>query len=749
MVDTITDIYEQGDPSLLAFTSILNAQTPSDITASARGQQLADPPSGQRVRRPARRRGAAEGPRERGPGGDRRGRRAAPGSRRPPRRDAGPDPGGAGRQGERQGRRSATARTPRRWRPRPRSSTARRCAKAQAAGGQDPEADPGSHPQGPGAGPRTSRRAAAAAAAKANHGGAPIDTNGLLMRPVNGPVTSPFGYRVHPIYHYWGLHDGDDFGAPCGAPLAAVRGGKVLTEYYSSVWGNRLYLNVGLVNGKFITVIYNHLSRYTVGTGAVVKRGQTRRVRRHHRLVDRLPPALHGDGERQARRPDEVLLGGGFETRLSDGLRTTGQRMASREDGGMPKEQGRKLIASNRRARHDYHLEDTYEAGLVLVGHRGQVAAAGARVAGRRVRRHRGPRGLAARRAHPGVHPGHLDQPLRPAQAQAAAQPRRDRQDRAQGQREGLHDRADGPVLQGRPGEGRDRARQGQEDLGQAPVAGRRGRPTARRSRPSGGGSRAWIESSPTPVEETRAFWQDLGLPGLFDVHVHFLPANIQRRVWEQFDRAGPKIGREWPVRYRQLGRGSGGAAARPRRTPLLGAAVRAPARRGDVPERLGPHLRRRGARVPVVGDVLPGARGSGVRRGAGRRGRRGLQGPRSGRRVPPRRPAAGRRLGAARGQRDTGRGARRVGPGAQRVHRSRALARVLARWPRLAVVVAHLGAPEYDEFLSLAERFERVHLDTTMVFTDFFRSCRRSRRRCCRGSSTSGRRCCWAATSR
>ena len=48
-------------------------------------------------------------------------------------------------------------------------------------------------------------------------------------------------------------------------------------------------------------------------------------------------------------------------------------------------------------------------------------------------------------------------------------------------------------------------------------------------------------------------------------------------------------------------------------------------------------------------------------------------------------------------------------------------LERVLARWPRLAVVVAHLGAPEYEEFLTLAERFERVHLDTTMVFTDFF----------------------------
>jgi SsrA-binding protein len=34
----------------------------------------------------------------------------------------------------------------------------------------------------------------------------------------------------------------------------------------------------------------------------------------------------------------------------------------------MSREQGRKVVASNRRARHDYHLEDTYEAGLVLVG---------------------------------------------------------------------------------------------------------------------------------------------------------------------------------------------------------------------------------------------------------------------------------------------------------------------------------------------------------------------------------------------
>ena len=34
----------------------------------------------------------------------------------------------------------------------------------------------------------------------------------------------------------------------------------------------------------------------------------------------------------------------------------------------MAKETGRKLVAQNRRARHDFHIEDTYEAGMVLVG---------------------------------------------------------------------------------------------------------------------------------------------------------------------------------------------------------------------------------------------------------------------------------------------------------------------------------------------------------------------------------------------
>ncbi len=44
----------------------------------------------------------------------------------------------------------------------------------------------------------------------------------------------------------------------------------------------------------------------------------------------------------------------------------------------------------------------------------------------------------------------------------------------------------------------------------------------------------------------------------------------------------------------------------------------------------------------------------------------------------------------------------------------------VLARHPTLTAVVAHMGTPEYSEFLEIAERYHRVHLDTTMAFTDF-----------------------------
>ena len=112
------------------------------------------------------------------------------------------------------------------------------------------------------------------AAAARDHGGYHGNTNGLLNMPVDGPVTSPYGWRIHPIYGYWGLHDGTDFGAGCGQHLWAVAAGTVTDEYYSSIWGNRLYISLGNFNGKNVTVIYNHLSAYRARVGDRVSRGE-------------------------------------------------------------------------------------------------------------------------------------------------------------------------------------------------------------------------------------------------------------------------------------------------------------------------------------------------------------------------------------------------------------------------------------------------------------------------------------------
>ncbi len=78
-------------------------------------------------------------------------------------------------------------------------------------------------------------------------------------------------------------------------------------------------------------------------------------------------------------------------------------------------------------------------------------------------------------------------------------------------------------------------------------------------------------------------------------------------------------------------------------------------------------------------------------------------------------------------------------------------VAELLRRHPRLTAVIAHAGAPEYAEFMGLAERFESVHLDTTMVFTPFFEGMAASPAICCRGCATSDSpaRCCSAAISR
>jgi murein DD-endopeptidase MepM/ murein hydrolase activator NlpD len=92
--------------------------------------------------------------------------------------------------------------------------------------------------------------------------------------PVSAPITSPYGNRFHPVLHVWKLHDGTDFGAGCGAPIRAPHSGRVAERYYNSAYGNRLMIDHGYVNGRYVTTGYNHAIRYSVSVGQRVSKGQ-------------------------------------------------------------------------------------------------------------------------------------------------------------------------------------------------------------------------------------------------------------------------------------------------------------------------------------------------------------------------------------------------------------------------------------------------------------------------------------------
>lgn len=124
---------------------------------------------------------------------------------------------------------------------------------------------------------RLSARLRALAAKEAVKGG---DTSGgdggsTLSRPVSGPVTSPYGMRVHPITRVYKLHDGTDFGVGCGTPIKAAASGTVIERYYNGGYGNRLIVNHGRMRGVSVVTAYNHATGYIVGVGQHVSRGQT------------------------------------------------------------------------------------------------------------------------------------------------------------------------------------------------------------------------------------------------------------------------------------------------------------------------------------------------------------------------------------------------------------------------------------------------------------------------------------------
>lgn len=117
-----------------------------------------------------------------------------------------------------------------------------------------------------------------AAPDKTSSGGAPARRGGgssTLLRPVGGPVTSPYGMRVHPVTGVYKLHDGTDLGASCGTPIKAAANGTVAERYFNGAYGNRLIVNHGVIRGANVVTTYNHAASYIVSAGQRVSRGQT------------------------------------------------------------------------------------------------------------------------------------------------------------------------------------------------------------------------------------------------------------------------------------------------------------------------------------------------------------------------------------------------------------------------------------------------------------------------------------------
>ena len=229
-------------------------------------------------------------------------------------------------------------------------------------------------------------------------------------------------------------------------------------------------------------------------------------------------------------------------------------------------------------------------------------------------------------------------------------------------------------------------------------------------------------DSRPLVDGDVPGWWQQLGLPGLIDIHTHFLPERMLRRVWAHFDAAGPLVGRSWPIEYRwdQERRLAHLRQMGVRRFTALTYAHK-PGMAADLTDFALALSDREPGCVPSA-TFFPEDGVRGQVRSALERGARVFKIHAQVGGFDLRDPA----LDSAWGMLADAAVPVVVHAGSAPVSRADftgpdKLEGVLRRHPDLTIVVAHLGAPEYAEFLTLAERYPRVHLDTTMVFTDFF----------------------------
>ncbi|MCU1602544.1 MAG: amidohydrolase [Frankiales bacterium] len=216
------------------------------------------------------------------------------------------------------------------------------------------------------------------------------------------------------------------------------------------------------------------------------------------------------------------------------------------------------------------------------------------------------------------------------------------------------------------------------------------------------------------------AVWQELGLPGLVDLHVHFMPKSVMDKVWAYFDGAGPLTGVPWPIAYRTeeadrlsrlralgvLAFPSLVYAHKPGMSAWLNAWAADFASQHDDVLHTFTFFPEEGAARYVEEQLVAGALigKAHVQVGA----------------YDPGDPLLDDVWGLLADASTPVVVHCGSGPAPGEFTGPAFFEPVLRRHPTLTAVIAHMGLPEYEPFLAMAESFPNVHLDTTMAFTDF-----------------------------
>ena len=94
-------------------------------------------------------------------------------------------------------------------------------------------------------------------------------TSGMML-PVDGHITSYFGYRYHPILHFTRFHAGLDIGASWGSPIVAAGDGQVVAAGWAGGYGRE----VQIAHGGGLVSLYGHMSQIVAQAGSYVHAGQ-------------------------------------------------------------------------------------------------------------------------------------------------------------------------------------------------------------------------------------------------------------------------------------------------------------------------------------------------------------------------------------------------------------------------------------------------------------------------------------------